>query len=69
MVMSRLPQSNLAHLLRNLHRAELRPEHRAEMRRLRALRRQGLVVIFLGRVGVERQVELVAPADVEAGSA
>ena len=36
------------------------------MRELGAVGRQGLVVEFLGRLGVERQVELVAPAELEA---
>jgi hypothetical protein len=42
------------------------PAHRAEVGGLRALRGQGLVVILLGGVGIERQVELVAPAELEA---
>ena len=36
------------------------------MRQLGAVGRQGLVVELLGRLGVERQVELVAPAELEA---
>ena len=35
------------------------------MRELGAVGRQGLVVEFLGRLGVEREVELVAPAELE----
>ena len=55
----------LADLLRNLHRAEFRAAHRAEMRELGAVRRQGLVVELLRGFRVERQVELVAPAELE----
>ena len=36
------------------------------MRGLCTLCRQGLVVVLLGGIGVERQVELVAPAELEA---
>jgi hypothetical protein len=36
---------------------------------LGAFRRERLVVILFGGVGVEREVELVAPADLEAGAA
>ena len=57
----------LADFLADLHRTELRPAHAAEMRRLGALGRERLVVVLLGRVGVEAQVELVAPAKFEAG--
>src|SRR3546814_10783411 len=39
--------------------------HGAEMRGLRAFGRQGLVVVLLGRVGIEREIELVAPAELE----
>jgi hypothetical protein len=35
------------------------------MRGLGALRRQRLVVILLGRLRIERQVELVAPAELK----
>ena len=35
---------------------------------LGALRRQRLVVILLGRLRIERQVELVAPAELEPGA-
>src|SRR6185503_16010526 len=55
-----------AHFLRDLHRAELRPAHRAEVRALRALGRQRLVVERARRVGVERQLELILPAELEA---
>src|SRR3546814_19210446 len=39
------------------------------MRRLCAFRRKRLVVILLGRIGIERQVELVAPAEFKTGLA
>src|SRR3546814_4151322 len=55
-----LLRRELAHFLADLHRAEFGAAHAAEMRGLGALGRQGLVVILLRRVGVERQVELVA---------
>ena len=61
-----LQLGELAHFLADLHRAEFRAAHAAEMRRLGALGRERLVVILFGRVGVERQVELVAPAEFEA---
>ncbi|CAA9307469.1 MAG: hypothetical protein AVDCRST_MAG68-974, partial [uncultured Gemmatimonadetes bacterium] len=41
----------------------------AEVGDLGALRREGLVVVRQGRDRVERQVELVAPAKLEAGLA
>src|SRR6187551_1743327 len=62
-----LPRRELAHLLGDLHRAELGPAHRAEVRGLGAFRREGLVVVLLGGVGIEAEVELVAPAELEAG--
>ena len=43
------------------------PAHRAEVRDLRGIVRQGLVVEEFGRVRIERQVELVLPAKLEAG--
>src|SRR6266404_4984794 len=55
----------VADLLADLHGAEFRSAHRAEMRQLGALGRQGLVVELLRRLGVEREVELVAPAELE----
>ena len=56
----------VAHLLRNFHRAEFGAAHAAEMRRLGAFGGERLVVVLLRGVGVERQVELVAPAEFEA---
>src|ERR1700729_2733819 len=55
----------LAKILGDLHRAEFRPAHRAEMRHLVTVLRQGLVVELARGVGIERQVELVLPAEVE----
>src|SRR5207245_5378202 len=45
----------VADLLGDLHRAEFRAAHRAEMRELGPFGGQGLVVELLGRLGVERQ--------------
>ena len=59
----------IPHLLRDLHAAEFRAAHAAEMRGLGAFGGERLVVILLGGVGVEREVELVAPAEFEAGAA
>ena len=56
----------IAHVLRDLHRTEFRPAHRAEMRQLVRLLRQRLVVILARGVGIEPEVELVLPAEVEA---
>src|SRR5262249_23931313 len=55
-----------AQILCDLHRTEFRPAHRAEMRDLVVILRQGLVVEPARRVGIERQVELILPAEVEA---
>ncbi len=49
-----LQPGEFAHFLADLHAAELRPAHAAEMRGFGALCRQRLVVILLRRVGVER---------------
>src|ERR1043165_1071326 len=62
----RLLVHGLAHLLRDLHRAEVRPAHGAEMRRLGPLGRQRGVVKLLRRLRIERQVELILPAELEA---
>src|SRR5438093_1649605 len=56
----------LADLLRDLHRAELRPAHRAEVGELGALGRQRLVVELARGLWIEREVELVLPAKLEA---
>src|SRR5262245_35941208 len=57
----------LADLLRQLHAAELRAAHRAEMRQLGAFGRQGFVVERARRHRIEREVELIFPAELEAG--
>jgi hypothetical protein len=49
----------------DLHRAELRAAHAAEVRRLVGLLGQGGVVEFAGGFGVEAEVELVFPAELE----
>src|SRR5438034_11360225 len=55
----------LAHVLRDLHRAEVRPAHRAEVRPFRRFGRKGLVVEAARALGVEREVELVLPPELE----
>src|SRR3989454_6964639 len=54
----------VADVLGDLHRAEVRPAHRAEVGDLRALGRQRLVVELARGLGIEREVELVLPAGV-----
>jgi len=56
----------LAHFLADLHRTEFGAAHAAEMGGLGTFGRERLVVVLLGGVGVEAQVELVAPAEFEA---
>src|SRR5512135_1629621 len=56
----------VAHVLRDLHRAEVGAAHRAEVGELGAVLRQGLVVELAGLVGIESEVELVFPAELEA---
>src|SRR5215510_7475782 len=56
----------VADVLGDAHGAELRPAHRAEVRRLVRLLGQSLVVELLRRRGVERQVELILPTELEA---
>src|SRR5580700_6668861 len=55
-----------AHLVRDAHGAELRAAHRAEVRHLVALLGQRGVVEGAGGIRIERQVELVLPAEIEA---
>src|SRR5437899_13001335 len=57
----------LPHVLGDLHRAEVRAAHGAEVGELGALGGERLVVEAPGRLRVEREVELVLPADLEAG--
>ena len=59
-------RGKLAHFLRDLHRTELGAAHGAEMRDFGRILGQGLVVVFLRRLRVQAQVELVLPAKVEA---
>src|SRR5262249_26832082 len=55
----------VAHVLGDLHRTEVRPAHRAEVRQLRALLGQRLVVELARLVGIETEVELILPAELE----
>src|SRR4051812_18563573 len=61
-----LLRGELAYVLRDLHRAEVRAAHRAEMRDLRGIFRQRFVVEFARLVRVEAEVELVFPTEFEA---
>src|SRR6476659_10378356 len=56
----------LAHVLRDLHRAEMRPTHRTEMRKLRTFLWQRLIMKFSSLVGIKTEIELVIPAKLEA---
>src|SRR5262249_37872873 len=64
-----LGAGRVADLLADLHRAELRPAHRAEVRRLVRLLWQGLVMEGAGGFRVEPEVELILPAELETGAA
>src|SRR5262245_20879545 len=55
----------VAHLLGQLHGAELRPAHRAEVRHLGALGRQRLVVVRARGHRIEREIELILPPELE----
>src|SRR5882757_2222368 len=55
-----------AHLMGNTHGAEFRSAHGAEMSGLVAFLRQRLVMKGAGRVGVQREIELVLPPEIEA---
>jgi len=57
------------HVLGDLHGAEVGAAHGAEVGHLGAFLGQGLVVEFPGLVRVQAQVELVFPAEFEAGLA
>src|SRR5213593_2590463 len=57
----------LPHVLGDLHRAEVRAAHGAEVGELGALGGERLVVEAARRLRVEREVELVLPAELEAG--
>src|SRR6202035_1612165 len=56
----------VADVLRDAHAAELGPAHRAEMRDLGTRGRERLVVHRASGLGIEAQVELIFPAEVEA---
>src|SRR2546422_2973596 len=56
----------VAHVLGDLHRAEVRPAHRAEVGEIGALGRQRLVVELTRGLRVEREVELGIPPQLEA---
>src|SRR5579884_1902666 len=56
----------LPHLLRDLHRAEMRTAHRAKMGDFGALCGQRLVVELTRRLGIQRKIELIFPAEIEA---
>src|SRR5437764_1906034 len=56
-----------ADVLGDLHAAEVRAAHRTEVRGLCGIGGQRLVVHRGGGFGVEREVELIAPAKLEAG--
>src|ERR1043165_2293178 len=56
----------VAHFLRDLHRAEVRSAPRAGVRRLRAFGGERRVVELLRGLGIEGEVELVLPAELEA---
>src|SRR6266700_5158476 len=55
----------LAHLLRQLHAAELRAAHGTEVRDFRAVGRQRFVVVGARGDGIEREIELILPAERE----
>jgi hypothetical protein len=58
-------QNFLAQILRDLHRAELRPAHRAKMRGFMRLFRQRFVMEEPRRIGIETEIELILPAEIE----
>src|ERR1700733_13300910 len=60
-----LARRELANLFGELHRAEFRPAHRAEVRELGAVGGQRLVMELLRGVGIERQMELISPSKFE----
>src|SRR5688572_22232428 len=55
----------VAHVLRDLHRAEMGTTHRAKVRALRGRRRERLVMELARGLRIERQVELIVPAELE----
>src|SRR5439155_25930153 len=60
----RLPRAELPlDLPRDVHRAELRPAHRAELGALEVLRRQRFIVQLTRALRIERQPELLVPVE------
>src|ERR1700722_12983791 len=55
----------IAHILCDLHRAEVRTAHRTEMRELVRVFRQGFVVKFLRLLRIETEIELILPTEFE----
>src|SRR5207244_4316143 len=53
----------LAHILRDLHGAEMRAAHRTEVGELGAFLGQGFVVVFARDFGIEGEIELIFPAE------
>src|SRR5690606_27522030 len=58
----------LADVLADLHRAELRAAHRAEVGGLERLLRQGFVAVGRSGLAIEAEVGPAPPADREAGA-
>src|SRR4029079_19747187 len=56
----------VAQRLGNLHRTEMRPAHRTEMRELMRFLGQRRIVILACPLRIEAQIELVLPAELEA---
>src|SRR6266480_7525653 len=56
----------LPHVLRDLHRAEVRAAHAAKVRGFGTFAGKGFVVEFARGLGIEREIELVFPAKFEA---
>src|SRR5436305_11283569 len=62
----RLLHGFLAQLLREVHATEMWATHGAEVSCLGSFGREGLVMVCLRRLRIEREVELVLPAELEA---
>src|SRR5262245_20915059 len=58
--------SIFADVLGDFHRTEVRPAHRAEVRRLSPFLRQGLIVELTGGEWIEAEVKLILPAEFKA---
>lgn len=56
----------LAHVFRDLHGAEVRAAHGAEVGTFSAFLREGFIVEFAGGFGIEAEVELILPTEFEA---